>query len=600
MKIKIKTIIALVVTTICLILILDLVSNAVIQTNFLKIEQIEVSQTIGNIQVAVTNTYNDLDNKVASWSQLNSTYEFVKNQNSEYQEAYLTVSSIANLGVNFVIFLDEKGTFVTGMGLNLTTMQQIPVPMDIVTKVSSDNLIWNLTSVDSDTHGFILSAGQPLLIASRPILMTNGQGPARGVLIFARYYDSDEISKLSYIMKFPMSIELSSSWEQENSVKAESVASYIKPLNQQFIMGYDVVDDIRGQPLFVIGATMPRTIYNQGLNTISYIDQELLIAGVVFSVIIVLLMEYSVLRRLGKLTDSVTKLGKPENSLQELSVSGNDEITWLALSINGLLQEIQSQTIKLQKSERLSAIGELARQIGHDLRNPLASMKYAGGYMIRKGNKCSETDREKMLAIINNDIDRSNKIINDLIEYSSDICLELERSSPKSLLTGAMLTLQTPANVKVEDTTLETPKLMADVSKIKRVFKLIINNAFEAMPNGGTLKIQSTQLDSKAQITFSDNGIGIPEKLMPKIFSPLLTTKAQGMGLSLAICKRIVDSHEGKIEVESAVNKGTTIKVTLPLTPKVREHSQQLHISTEDPLLHYKVFNESTNPKKTM
>ena len=137
------------------------------------------------------------------------TYEFVKNQNIDYQQTYLTVSSLANAGVNFVIFLDEKGTFVTGMGLNLTTMQQIAIPQEIITKVSSDSLIWNLTSVDSDTHGFVLASGQPLLIASRPILMTNGRRPSQGVLIFARYYDSDEISQLSYIMKFPMSIELS-------------------------------------------------------------------------------------------------------------------------------------------------------------------------------------------------------------------------------------------------------------------------------------------------------------------------------------------------------------------------------------------------------
>ena len=108
MKIKLKTIIALVVTTICLILILDLVSNTVIQTNFQNVEQIEVSQTIGNIQVAVTNTPSNLDNKVISWSQLNSTYEFIKDQNVDYQQTYLTVQSIANLGANFVIFLVMK------------------------------------------------------------------------------------------------------------------------------------------------------------------------------------------------------------------------------------------------------------------------------------------------------------------------------------------------------------------------------------------------------------------------------------------------------------------------------------------------------------
>ena len=594
MKIKIKSIIALVITTICLILILDLVSNTVIQTNFLKIEQDEVTQTIERIQVAVTNSYGDMDSKLVSLSQLNSTYEFVQNQNNEYQETYLTVSSLANAGVNFVVFLDQNGNFVTGLGLNLTTLQQIPIPQDLITRASSDSLIWNLTSLDSHTSGFVLSSGQPLLLASRPILMTDGEGPARGVLIFARYYDSDEVSKLSYIMKFPTSIELFESWKQENSIQSGSLASYIKPLSQQFITGYDVVDDIHGEPLFVIGATMPRIVYDQGLNTVGYINEALLIAGVVFSIIVVLIMEFSVLKRLGKLTDSVTRLGNNGNNLQELSVSGNDEITWLTLSINGLLQEIESQSVKLQKSERLSAIGELARQIGHDLRNPLASTKNAVYYLIRKGGTCSEEKRESMLEVINSDISRSDKIINDLIEYSSDICLETDQCSPKSLLAGALSMLQVPDNVDVVDNTLEESKIFADVSKIQRVFISIVKNAFESMPSGGTLEILSREEKSNVQITFTDTGTGIPSDILPKIFSPLLTTKAQGMGLSLSICKRIVDCHGGKIDFESAINKGTTFKVTLPTQPKIQQY-QETSMSKKDPLLHYKSLNEVTN-----
>ena len=595
MRIKTKTILALIATTICLVLILDSVSNAGIQANFLKIEQEEVTQTIGRIQVAVTNTYTDIDDKLAGWSQLNSTYEFIKNENSEYQETYLTVSSLANVGVNFVIFLDEKGTFVTGLGLNLTTMQQIPIPQDIITKVSSDNLIWNLTGEDSPTDGFVLSSGQPLLLASRPILMTNGEGPARGVLIFARYYDSDEITQLSNIMKYSISVQLYDNWQKQYSFQNDSLAPYIKPLNQQYIMGFDAVDDIRGQPIFVIGAMMPRTVFDQGLNTISYIDEALLIAGIVFCATVILLLEYSVLRRLGKLTNAVIKLGEQENHLAELPVSGNDEITWLTLSINGLLQELESQGVKLQKSERLSAIGELARQIGHDLRNPLASIKNAAYYLKRKGSNCTEENKEKMLGIINQDIDRSDKIINDLIEYSNDIYLETDECSPRSLVTGAMSTLQVPENIKVVNDTLDEQKMFADVSKIQRVCKLIIANALDAMPDGGTLEIKSIAEDSKVQVTFTDTGKGISEEIVPKIFTPLLTTKAQGMGLSLAICKRIIDCHGGKIEVESTFGKGSTFKVTLPVKPKICQQDQEALLAKEDPLLHYNTINGATN-----
>ncbi len=97
-------------------------------------------------------------------------------------------------------------------------------------------------------------------------------------------------------------------------------------------------------------------------------------------------------------------------------------------------------------------------------------------------------------------------------------------------------------------------------------------------------------------VAFIDTGEGISAELLPKIFSPLLTTKVQGMGFSLAICKRIVDSHGGKIGVESVAGKGTTFKVTLPIKPKIQQENQKTLISKPDPLLHYKT-NEAANPQ---
>ena len=94
-----------------------------------------------------------------------------------------------------------------------------------------------------------------------------------------------------------------------------------------------------------------------------------------------------------------------------------------------------------------------------------------------------------MLEIIERDIKRSDKIINDLIEYSNDIFLEIEKCSPKSLLKGALSKLQVSRNIKVVNHTLEEPIILADVSKIERVFTLIIKNAVDAMPKGGTLEI---------------------------------------------------------------------------------------------------------------
>ena len=164
--------------------------------------------------------------------------------------------------------------------------------------------------------------------------------------------------------------------------------------------------------------------------------------------------------------------------------------------------------------------------------------------------------------------------------------MDVEQCCPQSLLAGALSILQVPKNVEVVNLTLDELKILADASKIQQVFKVIIKNALESMPNGGTLEILSREEKSYLQITFSDTGTGIPKELLPKIFSPLVTTKAQGMGLSLAICKRIVDCHGGKIEFESTLNKGTTFNVSLPFKPKIQPDYERVMLK-KDPLLHY-------------
>jgi signal transduction histidine kinase len=105
---------------------------------------------------------------------------------------------------------------------------------------------------------------------------------------------------------------------------------------------------------------------------------------------------------------------------------------------------------------------------------------------------------------------------------------------------------------------------------MERVFINLIKNAIDAMTKKGTLEIRSTQTNGNVEIAFADTGIGIPENIMAKLFTPLTTTKAQGMGFGLAICKRVVEAHGGKITVESVAGKGATFTITLPIEPKLK------------------------------
>jgi PAS domain S-box-containing protein len=257
----------------------------------------------------------------------------------------------------------------------------------------------------------------------------------------------------------------------------------------------------------------------------------------------------------------------------------------LKLHSDHLEELVEQKTKQLKQAERMAAIGETAAMVGHDLRNPLTGIKNAAYYLKKKGRACTPANSKAMLEIIDKAIEHANKIINDLLEYSREIHPELKKTSPNSLLKTTLSMVQIPERIKIRDFTLNEPVLRADVDKIERVFINIIKNAIDAMPAGGTLKIRSIQKGDNVEITFADTGIGMSEEIKAKMFTPLFTTKAQGMGFGLAICNRIVEAHGGQITVKSDAGKGSTFTITLPIEPKSDAGGETTWINLPESLL---------------
>jgi two-component system sensor histidine kinase HydH len=170
-----------------------------------------------------------------------------------------------------------------------------------------------------------------------------------------------------------------------------------------------------------------------------------------------------------------------------------------------------------------------------------------------------------MLQTIDKCVNYSNKVINDLLDYSREIHIDLQECSPRQLIAEALAMLDLPENISVTNSLSDNPRITVDPEKMQRVFVNLTKNAIDALPHGGKISIKGKVIDDKIQISFSDDGVGISEEILPKLFSPLFTTKAQGMGFGLAICKRIIEAHGGTISVNTAKDKGTTFVITLPI-----------------------------------
>ena len=248
-------------------------------------------------------------------------------------------------------------------------------------------------------------------------------------------------------------------------------------------------------------------------------------------------------------------------------------------------KQLKETQQRLVNSERLAAIGELAAMVGHDLRNPLTGIAGATYYLkIKCGSKIDSKSKE-MLRIIEKDIENSNKIINDLLEYSRETkLLDLNESNPKSIVQKALSAVKIPEKVRVADLTRAQPKIKVDTDKMKRAFINIIKNAVDAMPKGGKLTIESRESNGDLEIVFSDTGVGMSEETLRNICRPLFTTKAKGMGFGLSICKRFVEAHGGRISARSTIGKGSTFIVTLPIQP-CSEESEKVWVNMPEHLL---------------
>jgi two-component system sensor kinase FixL len=206
--------------------------------------------------------------------------------------------------------------------------------------------------------------------------------------------------------------------------------------------------------------------------------------------------------------------------------------------------------------------------VGHDLRNPLTGIASAAYFLKKKyGPQMDDAGRD-MLKVIESNVAYSDKIINDLLEYSRNIILNLTKTNLKLLVGKAQALINVPANIEVVDSTGNSPEIIVDETKIIRVFANLMKNAVDAMPQGGKLTVRSEESDGEVRILVGDTGEGISEEDQKKLFQPLFTTKAKGMGFGLAICQRIIEAHRGRISVESTLGKGTTFKINIPSNPE--------------------------------
>lgn len=243
---------------------------------------------------------------------------------------------------------------------------------------------------------------------------------------------------------------------------------------------------------------------------------------------------------------------------------------FLEKRVDARTRELKAAQDELIKKERLAAIGQMASVVGHEIRNPLAVINNSIYFIKTKLGTAGEPDAKiaKHIKIIESEIQQANGIINEILTYSRQRELKPERVQLHAWLEELLSVYPFPPHIVVDKVfTAGDPAVDIDVVEVQQALRNLIGNGIEVMPppKGGTVTLKTRMAEpGLVEICVGDAGAGIPPDVLDKIFAPFFTTKARGTGLGLAVVRKVVDRHSGRVDVESTVGVGTTFKLYFP------------------------------------
>jgi signal transduction histidine kinase len=318
------------------------------------------------------------------------------------------------------------------------------------------------------------------------------------------------------------------------------------------------------------------------LATLSWRDPErhivLLVAGagaVAICGALLVVLTYTVQHPMVELQQKIAQLGSGDLNVSVSFARRNDEIGDLGRNFNQMVQQLRESRIEIERlhrtqmsrAEHLATLGEMATGLAHEIRNPLAGI--AGVIEIIGRDLPATSPARSVVKDVRQEIARINHIVTDLLQTARPHPPTVRKSDLNTTVEHAVMLGRQQALAKSVEITLHKdpslPEVEHDSDQIHQVLLNLLLNALQAIDANGKISVKVKPLGTSAVVEVTDNGRGISPDLLPNIFRPFFTTKGDGTGLGLSLARRIVEDHQGRIDVTSVVGKGTTFAVVLPL-----------------------------------
>jgi sensor domain CHASE-containing protein len=358
MKLRPKTLLIVGLTLGVVFVVLYAALSRIMRRSFGAVEEQDVQRNVHRALEALQSDLNTLDFTLNDWAPWDDTYNFVETHSPDYIESNLDESTFTNLGINFIVYFDSAGELVYQMAVDLESGEEIPFPASLTRHFADHPLLFQHDSPDSSHKGIILLPEGPVLLASRPILPSTGEGEIHGAMIMARFLDEAEVASIAQRIRQDTAIFTLDDPSQPADVQqqlstllasdAAEDAITVHPQSETQVAGYTVLRDLYDDPALALRVEMPREVYAQGQQSLRLLMLALLIVGAVTIVLTLLLLERLVLIRLVKLSEGVAEIGASGDLSRRLSLPGQDELAMLAGAINKMLQDLQDALARVK------------------------------------------------------------------------------------------------------------------------------------------------------------------------------------------------------------------------------------------------------------
>lgn len=578
-------------------------ASTVLLRGFSALEEQFAAQNVERVLDALTNEMDLLDGTVTDWGHWDDTYNFALDRNLEYLASNFSEegNTLFQLRVNLIVILDAQNQVLFAQRGDLDAEEVIPISEDFLEQLDPYLPLFRQTELDGSRSGIVPLEEGRLLVASRPILTTDLEGPIQGTMLMGRFLNASELKRLEALTSQPEIIlepldspQRSADFQiAQERLTQQNRPMVVRPLSRDRIAGYALLESITGEPLLVVRVAQPRSVYAQGQASLWYLLLATAATAAIFGGITVIFLEQGVLSRLRQLNQRVNHIGATHDLTTRVCLTGQDELTELAQTINWTMDQLQQVQQSLKRtSEALAAsnaeLQQFAYVASHDLQAPLRKIESFGQLLEADYSPALDEGGKAYLQRIQN----STRQMRELIQALLDLARVTTQSQPfKAVdLTEVLHEVIGDLTPQIQQLGAEVsvgslPTLEADPIQMRQLFQNLIGNALKFHNPGESPMVSvSSQgcqggeaiesLNGKAdeeryQIAIADNGIGFDETHQDrifKIFQRLHTREEyEGAGIGLAICAKIVKRHHGEITASSPPAGGATFAVTLPI-----------------------------------